>query len=103
MILLLFSLGSALLDVEKALNIMEKAAELYYKQYGHSVVLIINNVQALAHDQGDVLELLQQRAEGWAAQQIATVVFVSDEYIVYDRLRKCHVIILSVFNVRLRD
>lgn len=80
--------GSALLDVEKALNTMEKAAQLYYKQHGRSVVLVINNVQALAHDQSPILELLQQRAEGWAAQQIATVVFVSDEYIVYDLLRK---------------
>lgn len=52
-------------------------------------VLIINAVHLLRDDEDgrDLLELLQQRAEQWAASNLVTVVFNSDDYWVYERLK----------------
>jgi hypothetical protein len=36
----------------------------------------------------DLLELLQQRAEQWAASNLATVIFNSDDYWIYERLKQ---------------
>ncbi|CAG8494698.1 22108_t:CDS:2 [Dentiscutata erythropus] len=64
--------GSALLDVEKALNMVEAVAIKYSKRRGRPLVLVINNIHALKDDEegDDLLELLQQRAESWAATKI---------------------------------
>ncbi|KAF3910187.1 hypothetical protein ABW21_db0201206 [Orbilia brochopaga] len=35
----------------------------------------------------DLIELLQQRAEAWAATGLCTVLFCSDDYIVYEKLK----------------
>jgi len=51
--------------------------------------LIINAVHLLRDDENgrDLLELIQQRAEAWAASSLCTVVLNSDDYWVYERLK----------------
>ncbi|CAG8503984.1 11781_t:CDS:2 [Diversispora eburnea] len=82
--------GSALLDVEKALNMIEIVAVKYKKRRGRPIVLIINNIHAFKDDEDgeDLLELLQQRAESWAAAKIVNVVFNTDDYTVYERMKR---------------
>ncbi|CAG8758560.1 14189_t:CDS:2 [Gigaspora margarita] len=55
--------GSALLDVEKALNVIETVAIKHYKKRGCPLVLVINHIHAFKDDKEgeDMLELLQQR------------------------------------------
>ncbi|RIB22207.1 hypothetical protein C2G38_2014459 [Gigaspora rosea] len=82
--------GSALLDVEKALNIVEKVAIKHYKKRGRPLVLVINHIHAFKDDEEgeDLLELLQQRAESWAATKIVTMVFNTNDYSIYERMRR---------------
>jgi hypothetical protein len=51
--------------------------------------LIINSTHLLRDDDDgrNLLELIQQRAEQWAAGNLCTVVFNSDDYWVYERLK----------------
>lgn len=80
---------TALLDIERAFNKLEKVALKRRKRVGKPLVLIINAVHLLRDDEDgrDLLELLQQRAEQWAASNLVTVVFNSDDYWVYERLK----------------
>lgn len=82
--------ASALLDIERAFNKLEKVALNRRKSVGRPLVLIINAIHLLRDDEDgrDLLELLQQRAEQWAASNLVTVVFNSDDYWVYERLKK---------------
>ncbi|KAF2816959.1 uncharacterized protein BDZ99DRAFT_456759, partial [Mytilinidion resinicola] len=82
--------ASALLDIERALNKLEKVALNRRKRVGRPLILIINSVHLLRDDEDgrDLLELIQQRAEQWAASNLATVVFNSDDYWVYERLKQ---------------
>ncbi|CAG8641526.1 10543_t:CDS:2 [Acaulospora colombiana] len=82
--------GSALLDVEKALNMVEAVAIKYKKRRGRPLVLIINNIHSFKEDEEgeDLMELLQQRAETWAAAKIVTMVFNTDDYTVYERMKR---------------
>ncbi len=81
--------ASALLDIERALNKLEKVALRRRKRVGKPLVLIINSLHLLRDDEDgrDLLELMQQRAEQWAVTGLATVVFNSDDYWVYERLK----------------
>jgi hypothetical protein len=81
--------STALLDIERALNKLEKVALRRRKTVGRPLVLIINCVHLLRDDEDgqDLMELLQQRAEQWAASNLVTMVFNSDDYWVYDRLK----------------
>ena len=81
---------TALLDIERALNKLEKVALKRRRIVGRPLVLIINSVHLLRdnEDGRDLLELLQQRAEQWAASNLVTVVFNSDDYWVYERLKQ---------------
>jgi len=74
---------TALLDIERAFNKLEKIALKRRKRVGRPLVLIINCVHLLRDDDDgrDLLELLQQRAEQWAAANLVTVVFNSDDYV----------------------
>jgi hypothetical protein len=74
---------TALLDIERAFNKLEKIALKRRKRVGRPLVLIINSVHLLRDDDDgrDLLELLQQRAEQWAAANLVTVVFNSDDYV----------------------
>lgn len=81
---------TALLDIERALNKLEKVALSRREKVGRPLVLIINSVHLLRDDEDgrDVLELIQQRAEQWAASRLVTVVLNSDDYWVYERLKQ---------------
>jgi hypothetical protein len=81
--------ASALLDIERAFNKLDKVAMERRKKIGRPLVLIINSVHLLRDDEDgrDVLELIQQRAEQWAASNLCTVVLNSDDYWVYERLK----------------
>ncbi|KAF2455804.1 hypothetical protein BDY21DRAFT_415943 [Lineolata rhizophorae] len=82
--------ASALLDVERALNKLEKVALKRRRAGKKPLVLIVNSMHLLRDDDDgrDLLELVQQRAELWAASTLATVVFNSDDYWVYERLKQ---------------
>ena len=80
---------TALLDIERAFNKLEKVALKRRRVVGRPLVLIINSMHLLRDDEDgrDLLELIQQRAEQWAASNLVTVVFNSDDYWVYERLK----------------
>ncbi|KAJ1333836.1 AAA family ATPase [Microdochium nivale] len=79
---------TALLDIERAFNKMEKVALLRKEKLGKPLVLIITSAHLVRDDEDgqDLLELIQQRAELWAASGLVTVVFVSDDYWTMERL-----------------
>lgn len=81
---------TALLDIERAFNKLEKIALKRRKSIGKPLVLIVNSTHLLRDDDDgrDLLELIQQRAEQWAASNLVTVVFNSDDYWVYERLKQ---------------
>lgn len=74
--------GGPGLDIERALNKLEKVALRLSKKRGRPLVLIINNVHFLQNnDEGQFMLLqLQQRAEAWAASGICTFVFSTDDF-----------------------
>lgn len=80
---------TALLDIERALNKLEKVALKRRTTVGRPLVLIINQMHLIRdnEDGKDLIELLQQRAEQWAASNLVTMVFNSDDYWVYERLK----------------
>ena len=82
--------NTALLDIERAFNKLEKVALKRRAAVGRPLVLIINSTHLLRNDDDgrDLLELIQQRAEQWAASNLVTVVFNSDDYWVYERLKQ---------------
>ncbi|KAI0393189.1 hypothetical protein F5Y17DRAFT_324416 [Xylariaceae sp. FL0594] len=79
---------TALLDIERAFDKMEKIALRRKEQIGKPLVLIITGAHLIRDDEDgqDLLELVQQRAELWAASHLVTVVFVSDDYWTQERL-----------------
>ncbi|KAF1983976.1 hypothetical protein K402DRAFT_456196 [Aulographum hederae CBS 113979] len=81
--------ASALLDIERAFNKLEKVALKRRKLVGRPLILIVNSVHLLRDDDDgrDLLELIQQRAEQWAASNLCTVILNSDDYWVYERLK----------------
>jgi hypothetical protein len=61
------------------------------KIHGHGpLVLIVNRTHLIRDDEDgrDLLELMQQRPEQWATSNLVTVVFNSDDYWVYERLKR---------------
>ena len=93
--------ASALLDIERAFNKLEKIALRRRKKMKQPLVLIINSVHLLRDDEDgrDMLELIQQRAEQWAVANLVTVIFSSDDYWVYERL-KLHASRMEVIAVK---
>ncbi|KAK4235337.1 hypothetical protein C8A03DRAFT_17908 [Achaetomium macrosporum] len=81
---------TALLDIERALNKLEKVALRRRAKVGRPLVLIINQMHLIRDDEDgkDLIELLQQRAEQWAAANLVTIVFNSDDYWIYERLKQ---------------
>ncbi len=81
---------TALLDIERALNKVEKVALQRRARVGKPLVIIINQMHLIRDDEDgkDLIELLQQRAEQWAASNLVTMVFNSDDYWVYERLKQ---------------
>jgi hypothetical protein len=82
--------ASALLDVERAFNELEKVALKRRNEIGKPLILIVNCMHLIRHDNEgrDLLELVQQRAELWAASNLATFIFNSDDYWIYERLKQ---------------
>ncbi|KAF2151043.1 hypothetical protein K461DRAFT_279818 [Myriangium duriaei CBS 260.36] len=82
--------ASALLDIERAFNKLEKVALNRRAKVGRPLVVIVNSTHLLRDDDDgrDLLELVQQRAEQWAAGNLATFIFNSDDYWVYERLKQ---------------
>lgn len=82
--------STALLDIERALNKLEKVALQKRKERGKPLVVIVNQMHLLRDDEDgrDLIELLQQRAEQWAAAHLVTMVFNSDDYWVYERFKQ---------------
>lgn len=80
---------TALLDIERALNKLEKVALQRRAKVGRPLVMIINQMHLVRDDEDgrDLIELLQQRAEQWAASNLVTMVFNSDDYWVYERFK----------------
>ncbi|EGS22160.1 uncharacterized protein CTHT_0016770 [Thermochaetoides thermophila DSM 1495] len=81
---------TALLDIERALNKLEKVALKRRAKVGRPLVLIINQMHLIRDDEDgkDLIELLQQRAEQWAAANLVTMIFNSDDYWIYERLKQ---------------
>ncbi|KAG1716489.1 hypothetical protein ID866_693 [Astraeus odoratus] len=67
------------LDIERALNKLEKVALRKAKKTGKPIVLVFNNIQHFNNDEDgrNMLLQLQQKAETWAAGGIVTTVFSS--------------------------
>lgn len=82
--------STALLDIERALNKLEKVAMRMRKARSKPLVVIVNQMHLLRNvEEGrDLIELLQQRAEQWAAANLVTMIFNSDDYWVYERLKQ---------------
>lgn len=82
--------STALLDVERALNKLEKVAMRMRNTRRKPLILIVNQMHLLRNvEEGrDLIELLQQRAEQWAAANLVTMVFNSDDYWVYERFKQ---------------
>ncbi|KAI7977976.1 hypothetical protein EIK77_009516, partial [Talaromyces pinophilus] len=81
---------TALLDIERALNKLEKVALQRRKKNETPLIVIVNSTHLIRDDEDgrDLLELMQQRAEQWAASNLVTMVFNSDDYWVYERLKR---------------
>ncbi|OJJ61128.1 hypothetical protein ASPSYDRAFT_147456 [Aspergillus sydowii CBS 593.65] len=81
---------TALLDIERAFNKLEKVAMKRRRLGKAPLVLIINSAHMVRDDSEgqDLLEMIQQRAEQWAASNLVTTVFNSDDYWVYERLKR---------------
>ncbi|KAL6875095.1 hypothetical protein J3F83DRAFT_759708 [Trichoderma novae-zelandiae] len=80
---------TALLDIERALNKLEKVAMKLVQTRRKPLVVIVNQLHLLRNNEEgrDLLELFQQRAEQWAAANLVTMVFNTDAYWVYERLK----------------
>jgi hypothetical protein len=65
------------------------------------LLMIINNIHLFKPDEGGrhLLEILQQRAEIWASNELVTVVFTSDEHWTLERLIP-HATNMNVMNIR---
>ncbi|KAF8162361.1 hypothetical protein BJ912DRAFT_1035242 [Pholiota molesta] len=85
--------GGPALDVERALNKLEKP-----------LVLVINNVHFFQNnDEGrNMLLQLQQKAESWAAGGVLTVVFTSDDFWPFNVLSKnaSRMHVLSIYDLK---
>ncbi|KAF1843193.1 uncharacterized protein K460DRAFT_368107 [Cucurbitaria berberidis CBS 394.84] len=82
--------AGAILDIERAFNKLEKVALRRRATVGKPLILIINSAHLIRDDDDgrDLLELIQQRAEQWAASNLATIIINSDKYWVFERLKQ---------------
>ncbi|KIM40293.1 hypothetical protein M413DRAFT_73606 [Hebeloma cylindrosporum] len=95
--------GGPALDIERAMNKLEKVALRAAQKRGKPFVLIINNVHFFQNnDEGrNMLLQLQQKAEAWAASGILTMVFSSDDFWPFHVLRKTasRMHVLSIYDL----
>ncbi|GJN92107.1 hypothetical protein Rhopal_005136-T1 [Rhodotorula paludigena] len=79
-----------ILDIERALAKLEKAAIRFRKRRNRPMVLILQNSHFI-HDDEDghaLLHMLQQRAESWAQAGVLTTIFLTDNFHVYAHLKR---------------
>ncbi|KAI0827927.1 hypothetical protein BC628DRAFT_1409461 [Trametes gibbosa] len=95
--------GGPALDIERALNKLEKVALTHAKNTGKPLILVLNNVHYFNHDDDgrNMLLQFQQRAEAWAASGILTMVFSSDDFWPFFVMRKHSVV--SVYDLSAQD
>jgi hypothetical protein len=93
--------STPLLDIERALNQLEKVALSMRKRRHKPLLMIMNNIHLFKPDEGGkhLLDILQQRAEIWASNELVTVVFTSDEHWTLERLIP-HATNMHVMNIR---
>lgn len=93
--------STPLLDIERALNQMEKVALSLRRRRGKPLLMIINNIHLFKDDEGGrhLMEILQQRAEIWAGNELVTTVFTSDEFWTLERLIP-HATNMHIMNIR---
>jgi hypothetical protein len=93
--------STPLLDIERALNQLEKVSLALRKRRNKPLLFIITNIHLLKEDEGGshLFDILQQRAEIWASNELVTVVFTSDEHWTLERLIP-HATNMNVMNIR---
>ncbi|WVQ82082.1 hypothetical protein IAT38_004210 [Cryptococcus sp. DSM 104549] len=95
--------GGPSLDVERALNKLEKVALRYAVKNGRPLVLAFNNIHLFPNtpEGHSVLHQLQQRAEAWAEGGIMTMIFSTDDFWCLDMMKKnaSRMRILSVYDL----
>ncbi|KAG5355352.1 hypothetical protein CJU90_4391 [Yarrowia sp. C11] len=81
---------TALLDIERAFNKLEEVAVGKVRKTGRPLVMVINNAHLIRDDAdgNNLVELLQQKAEALSGAGLVTIIFNSDDYWLYERLKK---------------
>lgn len=93
---------TALLDIERAFSKLEELAiRRVIKTNNRPLVLIINNSHLIKETEEGIklIELLQQKAESLSGSGLVTIIFNSDDYWVYEKLKKLGTR-LELINVR---
>lgn len=92
---------TAILDIERAFNKLEEVAVNRVKKTGSPLIFVINNAHLIRDDADGInlVELLQQKAETLSGSGLVTMIFNSDDYWLYERLKKLGTR-LEVVNVR---
>ncbi|QRV73663.1 hypothetical protein RhiJN_01677 [Ceratobasidium sp. AG-Ba] len=82
--------GGPRLDIERALNKLEKVAIRRAARTGRPLVLVINDIHLFNNDENgkQLMVQLQQRAERWAESGVVTMVFNTDDFWPYTVLRQ---------------
>lgn len=83
---------TALLDIERAFNKLEQLAiqRRISGKDDRPLLLVINNAHLIKENEEGVqlLELLQQKAESLSGSELVTMVFNSDDYWIYEKLKR---------------
>ncbi|KAK0546131.1 hypothetical protein OC846_005076 [Tilletia horrida] len=76
--------------LERCLHKLENALIKRKQRQGKPAVIVMNSAHLLPRDEDGekLLTVFQQRAEKWASAGVATFVFISQDYVVYDVLRR---------------
>ncbi|KAI5965557.1 uncharacterized protein KGF55_000919 [Candida pseudojiufengensis] len=92
---------TALLDIERAFSKLEELAIRRVKEYKRPLIMIINNAHLIKENEEGIklLELLQQKSESLSGSGLMTVIFNSDDYWVYEKLKQLGTR-LELINVR---
>ncbi|KAL6452036.1 hypothetical protein SBY92_003345 [Candida maltosa Xu316] len=92
---------TALLDIERAFSKLEELAIQRVSKVQKPLIMIINNAHLIKENEEGVklLELLQQKAESLSGSGLLTLIFNSDDYWVYEKLKQLGTR-LELINVR---